>query len=249
MMQVMYPIFEYEGEDYIADVSSVLTSNPAKYNCYSLSDKKHIYEYCHLIKAKRYVFGEEFDKILGKTLNQSIIVTDGNQNSGTCTIKNIYDIQNNLAPLILDDTSTFEYIFPKTAKPNKPSLQSIWMKTAENLSERSLDTRLKVGCVITDETMSHVLGVGYNGGAKGQSDEPESLEPGKSELIHAEIQALIKCNNTIPNKTVFLTHAPCKVCAKALVNSGVSKLYYKNVYRDDSGLQVLQKADIIVEKL
>lgn len=129
----------------------------------------------------------------------------------------------------------------------RPELKTIWMKTALLLSERSLDPRLKVGCVITDASMAHVLGVGYNAGAKGQSDYPESLEPGKSDLLHAEIQALIKCNNMIPDKIVFVTHSPCKLCAKALVNSGIKKVYYNELYRNSDGLNVLFHANIETE--
>ena len=131
---------------------------------------------------------------------------------------------------------------------SKPELVTIFMDLALRLSGQSKDSKLKVGCVITDENLERILGLGWNGGAKGQSDQRESDEPGQSNLIHAEVNALIKTDYSIPNKVVFLTHAPCRVCAKVLVNAKISKLYYKNMYRDESALAILKDAGIIVEQ-
>jgi dCMP deaminase len=131
----------------------------------------------------------------------------------------------------------------------KTPLETILMRFALNLRERSVDLRLKVGCVITDDSMTQVLGFGWNGGARGQADEPESSEAGKSNLIHAEINALIKTDYKIQNKIVFITHAPCRVCAKVLVNANISKLYYIWDYRDTSALDILKKAGIVVQKV
>lgn len=131
----------------------------------------------------------------------------------------------------------------------RPSYETIFMQLAKLMASRSLDPRLKVGCVITDEHFERVLGLGLNGGARGQSDNPESDIPGASKLIHAEVNALIKCDNTVKNKIVFLTHAPCKVCAKTLVNAGIKKLYYCEIYRDISGLEVLKNANVGIEVL
>lgn len=130
----------------------------------------------------------------------------------------------------------------------RPPYETIFMQLAKNLSQRSLDPRLKVGCVITDEHYERVLGLGFNGGARGQSDLPESDIPGASQLIHAEVNALIKCDNTVQNKVVFLTHAPCKICAKMLVNARVKEVYYNEIYRDVTGLEILKNANVKVTK-
>lgn len=58
---------------------------------------------------------------------------------------------------------------------------NLMMDIAEKLAEQSKDPKLKVGCVITDEFAERPLGWGWNGGARGQSDERESMEEGKSE--------------------------------------------------------------------
>lgn len=69
----------------------------------------------------------------------------------------------------------------------------------------------------------------------------------KPEVIHAEANAICKLarqGNSGKDSTMFLTHAPCMECAKLIVQSGISKVYWKNNYRDDSGLKLLQKAGL-----
>jgi len=129
---------------------------------------------------------------------------------------------------------------------SKLSLESIMMNLAHSLAQRSLDPKKKVGCVVTDEKMERVLGMGYNAGAKGQSDERESMDSGCSNLIHAEVNALIKTDYSIPNKKVFLTLSPCRVCAKMLVNAGISEVYYNELY-NESALEILTTAGIRVK--
>ena len=132
----------------------------------------------------------------------------------------------------------------------RPTLQRIMMQLAHSLSKRSKDPKTKVGCVICDEDLERVVSIGYNGGAKGQSDERDSDEPGQSNLIHAEANALVKCDYSIPNKVVFLTHSPCVVCSKMLVNAKVKKVYYSEPFRDwKESKKILENAGINVEWL
>lgn len=131
----------------------------------------------------------------------------------------------------------------------RPSMQQIWMGLALKLKERSTCERLNVGAVITDSKYEKVYSVGYNGGAKGQNNSCESSEPGKCGHLHAEINALIKCQVNDSKKILFITTSPCNVCAKAIVNSGFSKVYYNQSYRSDSGKEILNKANIEIEKI
>lgn len=64
----------------------------------------------------------------------------------------------------------------------------IWMTLAKNIAnKKSKDPRLQVGCVIVACNNECVLSLGYNGDEKGGTNKPDSLEPGKSGFIHAEI--------------------------------------------------------------
>lgn len=117
-----------------------------------------------------------------------------------------------------------------------------------NLATLSKCTERKVAAIITDSSMSQVHSIGVNGGPKGLADCMCVLD-GKYGCIHAEINALIKCTNTEPGKIMFITLAPCKQCATAIINApgGFSKVYYFEDWKEDFGIQLLKAAGIHVE--
>ena len=122
----------------------------------------------------------------------------------------------------------------------RPSWDSIWMNFAHSISRRSCDQNNKVGAVIVTEDNTQVLAVGYNGDHKGGSNIRESLVAGKSGFIHAEINALIKCDYNNPKrKIMYVTLSPCKMCAKSIINANISDVIYSEIYRDRSGLDLL----------
>lgn len=131
-------------------------------------------------------------------------------------------------------------------KDTRPSMDKIWMQLALTLRKRSTCSRLQVGSVITSKDLGRVYSVGYNGGAKGQKHECESQEPGLCGHIHAEINALIKCQVNDPEKILYVSNLPCVVCAKAIVNSGFSKVIYKDDYRIHEAVDILKLAGIKV---
>lgn len=131
----------------------------------------------------------------------------------------------------------------------RPSWDQIWMGMAHTLSQRSIDPRTKVGCLIVTDDNTQVLAVGYNGDQKGGSNVVESLEPGKAGTIHAEVNALIKCDYGHPKKKVmYINVSPCDECAKLLINGGISEVVYDNEYRDPAGVERLRAAGIVVRK-
>tara|TARA_B110000902_G_scaffold14855_1_gene17591 strand:+ start:796 stop:1308 length:513 start_codon:yes stop_codon:yes gene_type:complete len=73
----------------------------------------------------------------------------------------------------------------------------------------------------------------------------------KREVLHAESNALMKiAKSTLTSKesVLYTTTSPCFECAKLIIQSGVSKVYYCEDYRDMSGIELLEKAGIIVEQ-
>lgn len=128
---------------------------------------------------------------------------------------------------------------------SRPDWQSIWMGLARSLAARSVDPRLKVGCVIVDAANRSVLAVGYNGDEVGGRNAVDSLEPGQSGFVHAEVNALIKSRG-VAGATVYVTHAPCAVCARALVNERIACVVYGETYRDTRGLSLLEAAGVDV---
>lgn len=129
----------------------------------------------------------------------------------------------------------------------RPSLVSIMMETAEKLSSRSTCQRLKVGCVITDPDMRVMYGMGYNGsyaGGPNHCDDPSAI--GGCGCVHAEHSCIINLNAARHvDKLVFVTHSPCTICSKSLINlGGVQKVYYRNEYRITTGLELLRSVGI-----
>ena len=133
---------------------------------------------------------------------------------------------------------------------SRPSWDSIWIDFAHSISRRSADTKNKVGSVIVTDDNTQVLAIGYNGDHKGGPNTRESLGDGMSGFIHAEINSLIKCDYNNPKrKIMYVTHSPCKMCAKSIINANISEVVFNIKYRDEEGIELLLKSGIKIRKL
>lgn len=130
--------------------------------------------------------------------------------------------------------------------PDRIPLEEVYMRMAEELAKRSTCARNQVGSVITTEDLTQVLGIGYNGNARGLPNQCDGTEPGKCGCIHSEANALIKAGASLPGKRMFVSVSPCPMCAKMIVNSNVAAVYYRQAYRDPAGLDVLRQAGVEV---
>ena len=131
----------------------------------------------------------------------------------------------------------------------RPTLKECMMAVAKLFAERSVCSRLNVGCVITNSEMTNIEAIGYNGKAKGEDHKPDSDEPGKSGMIHAEENALIKADYRVKNKKLFVTHSPCLTCARKIINADIVEVYFSEPYRDLSPLELLMASGIKVKQL
>ena len=150
----------------------------------------------------------------------------------------------------------------------KPKFIDYYMKIAEVTSGLSYAKRLQVGAVIVKD--NQILATGYNGMHSGWENVCEyeeevlvsDLEKGnrlektgqlktKAEVLHAETNAIAKVaqsTESSKDSTLFCTHAPCIECAKLIYQSGITTLYYKHQYRDDSGIKFLQLSGVNVHQ-
>lgn len=131
--------------------------------------------------------------------------------------------------------------------PARIPLEEVYMRLAEELARRSTCRRRSVGAVITSADLTRVLGVGYNGGARGINNE--CLTPGGPDdpcatCIHAETNAIAKAGAVEPGKWAMITHSPCVLCATLLINSNVAHVLYRREYRDRAGVDLLHRAGI-----
>lgn len=113
------------------------------------------------------------------------------------------------------------------------------MDLALSLAERSTCARLKVGCIVTDLNNTRVLAVGYNGNYKGGRNGCDTFTPGACGCLHAEDNALLKLDYYGSSKVMYVTHLPCFMCAKRIINAGIHQVIYLNEYRKDEAKLIL----------
>jgi dCMP deaminase len=122
---------------------------------------------------------------------------------------------------------------------------------AQTIALRAYDEKLKVGSVIVSDDNTRVLAVGYNGNYRGGPNARDSLEPGKSGMLHSELNALLKLNYHDPvKKRLYVTSSPCTDCAKCIIQSSIDEVIFLNVFtRDPHGIALLQSNGITVRQL
>ena len=156
----------------------------------------------------------------------------------------------------------------------KQKFVDAFMDVAERFSQLSSARRLKVGAIIVKD--DRIISIGYNGMPPGWDNDCETktyCDDGdwseqqlpkdrnlpwlkyklttKPEVIHAEANAIAKLakgSESGNNSTMFLTHAPCLDCAKQIFTAGISKVYYRDSYRNDDGVVFLQRCGVEVDK-
>ena len=135
----------------------------------------------------------------------------------------------------------------------------LYMDWATRLTQLSHAKRLQVGAVIVKDDC--VISYGYNGMPAGwdnncedviqHSDDTTSLKT-KPEVLHAESNAiakLAKSSNSGLGADLFVTHSPCIECAKLIHQSGIARVFFGSHYRDDSGINFLEKSGIEVKHI
>ena len=127
----------------------------------------------------------------------------------------------------------------------------LYMRMARVWAENSYCVRRKVGALLVKEQM--IISYGYNGTPSGFEnvceDENNVCKP---YVLHAEANALTKVarsNNSSDGATLYVTASPCIECAKLIIQSGIKRVVYGEMYRLTDGLDLLQRAGIEIEYL
>ena len=122
---------------------------------------------------------------------------------------------------------------------------------ATEWSKLSHCERKKVGALIVKDRM--IISDGFNGTPTGfenkceEWSEIEQQDITKWYVLHAEANAILKVassNHSCRGATLYLTLSPCMHCSKLIHQAGIKRLVYINGYKDDSGLQFLEKAGV-----
>ncbi len=120
----------------------------------------------------------------------------------------------------------------------------------------------QVGAVIAKN--KRIMTTGYNGassGIKSCKDKGECLRRKlnivsgtRHELCyatHAEQNAIIQAARMgicIDGATLYCTHQPCAICTKMIINSGITRVVYKEGYPDEFSLELFEEAGVKIEK-
>ena len=107
-----------------------------------------------------------------------------------------------------------------------------FLKLAEHVSTWSKDST-KVGAVIVDPTTKQVVGMGYNGFPRGVEDTVERYADRETKLklvCHAELNAILNSNRSVRGCEIYVYPTmmepnSCPECSKAIVQSGITKVY------------------------
>lgn len=138
----------------------------------------------------------------------------------------------------------------------RKSWEEYFMDLAFMVSTRSTCDRAFVGCVLVNQD-NRIISTGYNGSLSGNPHCDEighTMRDGHCiATLHAEMNALLYCAKegiSVKDSTCYVTHFPCLNCTKALIQAGISEIYYDNNYRmDDYAIELLEKNNIHYERL
>jgi len=126
-----------------------------------------------------------------------------------------------------------------------------YLQMAGIWAKNSYSKRLQVGALLVKDRM--IISDGYNGTPSGFENVCED-ENGvtKPYVLHAEANAITKVaksNNSSAGATLYITASPCMECAKLIIQSGITRVVYRDAYRLDDGIKLLQRAGITVEQI
>ncbi|MBN2668724.1 MAG: dCMP deaminase family protein [Bacteroidales bacterium] len=111
--------------------------------------------------------------------------------------------------------------------------------------------RRKVGALIVKDKM--IISDGYNGTPSGFENHCED-EHGRTKdyVLHAEANAITKVaksSNSSEGATLYVTTSPCIECSKLIIQSGIKRVVFSDLYHTHNGLELLNRVGIQVEHL
>jgi len=147
----------------------------------------------------------------------------------------------------------------KADSGNRPPWDTYFMDIARLLASRATCLRRSVGALIVKDT--RILASGYNGAPAGLRHcletgclrEERGVPAGeRHELcrgLHAEQNALLQAavyGIAIQGAVYYVTHQPCALCAKIMINAGIRKVVFQGDYPDPLALKLFEEAEVVL---
>ncbi len=139
----------------------------------------------------------------------------------------------------------------------RPSWNDYFMDIAHLVKTRSTCIRRQVGAVIIKD--KQILSTGYNGAPKGcqhcsdigclrtQLNVPSGERHELCRALHAEQNAIAQAahhGTGLAGATLYVTAQPCSLCAKLIINTGITHIIYEGDYPDPLSMDLLTEAGI-----
>ncbi|MDR1013407.1 MAG: cytidine/deoxycytidylate deaminase family protein [Coriobacteriales bacterium] len=143
----------------------------------------------------------------------------------------------------------------------RPSWDTYFMDIANQVARRTTCRRRAVGAVLVKE--KRILSTGYNGVPQGiehcldrgclreQMDIPSGQQHELCRGLHAEQNAVIQAAKhgiCIDGATVYCTTQPCIICAKMLINAGISEIVFEHSYPDRLTEEMLAESGVATRR-
>ncbi|EDP97103.1 dCMP deaminase family protein [Kordia algicida OT-1] len=136
-------------------------------------------------------------------------------------------------------------------KQKQAKYDHAYLRMAKEWGKLSYCKRKQVGAIIVKDRM--IISDGYNGTPSGFENFCEDEEGyTKWYVLHAEANAILKVaasTQSCVGATLYITMSPCKECSKLIHQAGITRVVYVDAYKDDSGIQFLQRAGVEVEHI
>lgn len=144
----------------------------------------------------------------------------------------------------------------------RPDWDEYFMEIAQIVRTRATCIRRQVGAIAVKD--KRILTTGYNGAPAGlahcsevgclraEMNVPSGQRHELCRGLHAEQNTIIQAavyGTSIKGATFYVTHQPCVVCAKMLINAGIERLVILDDYPDKLSEEMLKQAAIRVEKI
>ena len=135
-----------------------------------------------------------------------------------------------------------------------------FMSLAETVADWSscFQENRHVGAVVVKD--KRILTTGYNGASSGImscAERGECLRRVKNiasgtmqevcYAVHAEQNAIIqaaKLGVSLEGAEMYVTHQPCVICTRMILNSGIKRVIYKNGYPDAFALELFAQSGV-----
>jgi dCMP deaminase len=131
-------------------------------------------------------------------------------------------------------------------KSKQEKYDKAYLRMAQEWGKLSYCERKQVGAIIVKGRM--IISDGYNGTPTGFENFCEDDEGyTKWYVLHAEANAILKVagsTQSCQDATLYITLSPCRECSKLIHQSGINRVVYQKGYKDNSGLEFLEKAGV-----